>query len=61
MIIAHGGSAGAAAELGVFLAPLLVFAFLWWRAARRGRPVSGAETESGPGGRDERYRGTEAG
>ncbi len=50
MILAHGGAAGAAAEIGVLLVPLAIFAlFTWW--ARRHQPAKGDET--GRGGSNE--------
>jgi hypothetical protein len=44
VVLAHGGAAGAAIELAVFVVPLLVFGFLWWWAARRSDGRDDAET-----------------
>lgn len=44
MILAHGGAAGAAAEIGVLLVPVAIFAlFTWW--ARRHRLAEGDDAE----------------
>jgi hypothetical protein len=51
-MLAHGGTAGLALELGIVLVPLLcIVALLWWgkRQERRGgdRPSAGAGPEDG--------------
>ena len=47
-MIAHGGVAGAVAEVLVFLLPLAIFAILSWRAKRAGAIEDGSSPHQAP-------------